>query len=943
MPEFKSKSTVYDYKTAADKAKKDGIKQRLVDVDQALQLKFDKLGETIESDFYGYADCLVKVKFGDDVELTNYGKDLKSKDRDLTGKLTSKPKTTSNQLDLQSGDNQLISVSVTIGETDRSTTCEIKFSDPGLYVARRLFRESIADGGIVDSEWVSTPPPAAATAEGGTNNATAVSGLKKGDKLDWDTFVLTIVKACKAAGWNKAKTCYLLGTALIEVGGYFPGVVGDGKLFVEQASGSAYEGDVRNLGNTQPGDGVKFKGRGLLQVTGRGSYTKVSKAWSIPFDTVGDWLQLPDNAIAHAIKALQTSTPTSQPTIDNVKYGMATATPDWRNARRMVNGIGADIGRFVDACSSFYGSAEKKINGIKVTPYDILVAKIGANPVNPTPPATKPDVKPSTPKDSKATEKVEGAKGKKNNSQPSKPNQPATPSSTTATTSTIAPAPATTETVKGKPITVTLSSGGIDVTYEFNHIGTDTSVSPDTTTIKGGSVKWNMHRTSKNNRYANASLKDIATLICKDYGLSCEWLGIDDGGTYTHLVQNGMSDLDFLVRECRLRGLRVIENHQLKNTLTIAPFRPNYKDLFIQLNEIISASWSDQAVAQPRALIPLEDRNPRQFEKVGTAVKVTGAVVDAGAPLNIKTGVKVDQREFKIEKTGKLGEVAAKKPDAAGSKAAPVSGDATPTNTQAILFQEGQKIALGYEGNITLALKPQFLTIQPGDVISTQLPEPFNFDWWVGEISHTLSPSNFTTKIRVGKPVNAPPDSTAPAAAATAATAATTTVDSKGAGWVAPISGAVQFSGLGQRSGKLHAGNDLKSSNGSKDIVACRDGVVVFVKDGCVAGNMSCGGGYGNRVDIQHTINGTGCISRYSHLESVTVKNGQQLKKGEKIGVMGNTGHSFGLHLHFETRKNTSEFGGVNLYDPMKSPTYAKSVTVEGNGSRTNTYPAPPE
>jgi murein DD-endopeptidase MepM/ murein hydrolase activator NlpD len=925
--------SVYEIKTQADKLKSQGGKQQLIDVGDALQLKYDKLGETIESDFYGFADCFVKIKFGDDLELASYGKDLNSKDRDFTGKLTSTQKTTSNQLDLETGDDQLISVSVTIGETDKSTTCDIKINDPGLYIARRLFRESIENGGIVDSEWATSSATNAGSGSG-SNNSSAVSGLKKGDKLDWDTFVLTVVKACKAAGWNKGKTCYLLGTALLEVGGYFPGTVGDGKLFVEQASGSAYEGDIKNLGNTVKGDGVKFKGRGLLQVTGRGSYEKVAKVWGIPLEQVGDWLQLPDNAINHAIKALNTATPTSQPTINDPKYGLSTNSPDWRQSRRMVNGIGADIGRFISACEAFFGTTEKTINGIKATPYDILIAKIGSAPVNPVPPASKPDVK-----DKKEPEA--GAKGKKDNAAPSKPTEGAVPSPTDKT-STIASAPTTTETIKGKPITVTLGGGGVTVVYEFNHIGTETSVSPDTTTIKGGSVKWNMHRTTKNNRYANASLQQICQLICEDYGLTLEWLGLDDGGTYTHLVQNGMSDLDFMVRECRLRGLRVIENHQFAKTITVAPFRPNYKDLWIQLNEIISASWSDSAVAQPRALIPLVDRNPRQFEKIGTEVVKTGAVVDAGAAIGIKTGIKVGEEKFKVQNTGKLGEVAAKKPDAAGSKAAPVTGTATPTDTQAVLFQEGQKVALGYEGNLTLALKPQFLTIQPGDVISTQLPEPFNFDWWVGEVTHTISPSNMSTKLRIGKPVNAPPDSTAPTAAP-GATNTTTAVDSKGAGWVAPVGGAIQFSGLGQRDGKLHAGNDLKSSGGNKDIAAARDGTVVFVKDGCKAGDMGCGGGYGNRVDIQHTINGASVVSRYSHLESVTVKVGQQVKKGDKIGVMGNTGHSFGLHLHFEIRKNTSEFGGVNLYDPMKSPSYAKSVTVEGNGSRTNTYPAPPE
>lgn len=66
--------------------------------------------------------------------------------------------------------------------------------------------------------------------------------------------------------------------------------------YVEEiASGSAYEGR-KDLGNTQPGDGKRFKGRGLIQITGRTNYEAVGKALHYDFINQPDHLCLPGAA-----------------------------------------------------------------------------------------------------------------------------------------------------------------------------------------------------------------------------------------------------------------------------------------------------------------------------------------------------------------------------------------------------------------------------------------------------------------------------------------------------------------------------------------------------------------------------------------------------------------------------------------------------------------------
>ena len=69
---------------------------------------------------------------------------------------------------------------------------------------------------------------------------------------------------------------------------------GEFRFTEEIASGAAYEGRL-DLGNTQPGDGKRFKGRGLIQITGRANYTAYGKFRGTDFTSDADAKQLSTN------------------------------------------------------------------------------------------------------------------------------------------------------------------------------------------------------------------------------------------------------------------------------------------------------------------------------------------------------------------------------------------------------------------------------------------------------------------------------------------------------------------------------------------------------------------------------------------------------------------------------------------------------------------------
>lgn len=72
------------------------------------------------------------------------------------------------------------------------------------------------------------------------------------------------------------------------------------------------------------------------------------------------------------------------------------------------------------------------------------------------------------------------------------------------------------------------------------------------------------------------------------------------------------------------------------------------------------------------------------------------------------------------------------------------------------------------------------------------------------------------------------------------------------------------------------------------------------------------GMGYSNYVMVLHKGN---FVTLYGHLEHVTVNEGQEINQGTVIGYMGNTGISYGAHLHFEIRKYNRSLENINLHN----------------------------
>ena len=155
-------------------------------------------------------------------------------------------------------------------------------------------------------------------------------------------------------------------------------------------------------------------------------------------------------------------------------------------------------------------------------------------------------------------------------------------------------------------------------------------------------------------------------------------------------------------------------------------------------------------------------------------------------------------------------------------------------------------------------------------------------------------------------------------------------VDDMHKDFVSPVPGIVT-SRYGYRKGRYHNGIDLNLRTGDT-VKAAFSGRVRYAKWN--------DGGFGNLVIIRHH---NGLETFYAHLSKHLVAPDQEVKAGEPIGLGGNTGRSFGAHLHFEVRFYDSPLNPEEVIDFAKKELKDENLLVQKRLFRPGAKPSDEE
>ena len=122
---------------------------------------------------------------------------------------------------------------------------------------------------------------------------------------------------------------------------------------------------------------------------------------------------------------------------------------------------------------------------------------------------------------------------------------------------------------------------------------------------------------------------------------------------------------------------------------------------------------------------------------------------------------------------------------------------------------------------------------------------------------------------------------------------------------------------------EFHSGFDFAAPIGTS---------VYSTGDGVVESTESSFRGYGNCIIINH---GFGYKTRYAHLSAFKVNPGQKIKRGDIIGLVGNSGLSTGPHLHYEVEKNKEKVNPAHFFfNDLTPEQYDQIITISSNNGQ---------
>jgi len=687
----------------------------------------------------------------------------------------------------------------------------------------------------------SPPPPPSSGSPSGSSSGLG-SGGNATNALEHET---KIIAECLRQGvTDKKQIAYILASAKHESDHY--------ATQTEYSSGAQYEGRS-DLGNTQSGDGTKFKGRGYVQITGRRNYTLYSQKTGK--DLVGNPdIVAQDQDLSRFIL------------VDGMKTGAFTGAKlddyvggtksDYLGARAIVNGNDED-----SKIAGYANTYEQRL-----TTGDLASAVSGSVPAQPVPSPTA---------GSKVPEVV--------TTEPPK-------------------------TEAGGRIHIRVGEFG-GLLYEYIYLLSGVTFSLDssgknTLVISGVSPLWTINQYEQTDTKTNLTLKQLATQIAKDSGMSLDFTG--EGLYYVHLENNGLTPYQLLLREATRAGY-TIQNSGTK--IVMKPIGPNREkeggSTRISITDVISLSVSSKPSGQTPGSKPGVRGSWGKKAVLKTDPKTGTSEQTAPTPKAVGSSVVNSPVKDQGKQSSDKGAVTTGKVDTG-----------TKVISQASAESEVARIK-DFPLSLTLVGSIDYLNIVPCDLIN--IPNMIQFstrvgttDFWVYAIKFTLGAAGFGVALELYQPGVAVPVAQAMSGAnGTAAGGITPT----GTSWGHPYPGSIMTAPWGeQRGDRRHGGQDWSGGNGK--ILAANDGVVTDAENSCSVGNQSCGGGYGNLVDIRSQVDGKEWTHRYAHMTSVGVKVGDTVRKGQQIGVEGDTGHSYGNHLHFEIR-DSSGYGFGGTIDPV--------------------------